>query len=699
MTDVVRVEVGHTVIVNQDVAVNCLGVHGILKVDTTADRVLKATNYLIYSDGAFEAGTEQNPVPPERRIEIIIADKALDTVDDGIGVFDPKQYGTAFLAFGRVTMHGAVKSPTFARLSQEAKAGDTMLPVEQPATGWQPGDKITLPDTRQLNFNELGSFTPEWEVVGLAGVSADGRTLTLANPLRFNHLGARNMEGGLDLLPHVGNLTRNVRVHSENPAGTRGHVFLTYHADIDIEYAEFEDLGRTTVNSFDDTVLDGNGNATHIGTNQQRRNAFFLRGVAGAPSTQPRFSVIGNSIHNTSASLSRWGIALEESNGGLVKDNIADGIAGAGLIVAGGSDSNVIEHNLMTRLGTGHLQDYAHWAWARPDVTQYTFDIGYDGTGLYEYRSPHNVFRDNVAADAPGAGFAFYSSGQAVLESVRNEAYGPGAVGYSFIGFGTRNYSSTEPDPNVGESVFGGAVIWHRYQKGVALNHANRVTFDGLVIRGDPSQLGNFNNYTTGVAGGYFLGKDITLRNADIQGLRVGYVPSVLAGGGGVQRVENSYFNNIGDIVLTTMDFYSDNAAWFGPRKTILQNVRFGTYAGKLNMIEMYVDPNPRGNIIQRDELFVSDHNGVSGDDFQVFYLEQRPDFIVPKWDENADRTGSPESGLTNQQNWDKYVYVLNPGSGYYEIRLRQPSDPPSAGLAIAGAVSPCIPGDATKCS
>ena len=76
--------------------------------------------------------------------------------------------------------------------------------------------------------------------------------------------------------------------------------------------------------------------------------------------------------------------------------------------------------------------------------------------------------------------------------------------------------------------------------------------------------------------------------------------------------------------------------------------------------------------MILLDEILVYDYNGVSGDDFQVFYLEQAPDFIVPQ---SANRfIGSPEAGLTNQQNWDTY------------------------GIAISGAVAPCATIDGDNC-
>ena len=62
---------------------------------------------------------------------------------------------------------------------------------------------------------------------------------------------------------------------------------------------------------------------------------------------------------------------------------------------------------------------------------------------------------------------------------------------------------------------------------------------------------------------------------------------------------------------------------------------------------------------IQRDEILVYDNNGVVGDNFQAYYLEQDPNFVLYQSTYNADGSvralGSPVSGLTNQQNWSQY--------------------------------------------
>jgi hypothetical protein len=75
-----------------------------------------------------------------------------------------------------------------------------------------------------------------------------------------------------------------------------------------------------------------------------------------------------------------------------------------------------------------------------------------------------------------------------------------------------------------------------------------------------------------------------------------------------------------------------------------------------------FTDGQSKINVIQTDQVFVYDYNGISGDNFQVFFTQQAANYIVPQ---TGAILGSPVAGLTNQQAWAEY------------------------GIAIAGAVAP----------
>src|SRR5204863_598575 len=100
-----------------------------------------------------------------------------------------------------------------------------------------------LPDTRHLRWNEWQgtAYVPQWEELTIASVS--GTQVTLTGALAFDHIGARDANGHLDFLPHVGNLSRNVIVRSQNGSGTRGHTIAMHRADVDIRYVRFQQLG------------------------------------------------------------------------------------------------------------------------------------------------------------------------------------------------------------------------------------------------------------------------------------------------------------------------------------------------------------------------------------------------------------------------------------------------------------------------
>jgi hypothetical protein len=171
-----------------------------------------------------------------------------------------------------------------------------------PVTGWHVGDMIVIPDTRQTPAGSQGGpgDISEKETVQIAGISANGTVITLAAPLTYDHLGARDVNGNLTFLPHVAELSHNVVIHSENPAGVRGHVLFTYRANVQIQNAAFVDTGRTTDAVPDNTTFDTAGNVTHLGTNEGGRYAvqfLHLMGPATPAPGSPQYVFAGNAVY------------------------------------------------------------------------------------------------------------------------------------------------------------------------------------------------------------------------------------------------------------------------------------------------------------------------------------------------------------------------------------------------------------------
>src|SRR5439155_809463 len=222
----------------------------------------------------------------------------------------------------------------------------------------------------------------------------------LSASLLHDHLGARDVSGNLDFLPHVANLTRNVVVKSESATGYRGHVMFTYRADVDIQYVQFSGLGRTKNQALDNTTFDANGNVIHIGTNEEDRNPVQFRHLFGPTTAQAdgyQYTFVGNSIFCPISPMTFvWAINVNDSDYGWIKDNVLYNWAGAGIVTKTGSEiGNVIEHNFSAfTTGSGGR-----------------VDLGANSGSAFWLRGPDNYVRDNIATDVNGGGVDPYSYG------------------------------------------------------------------------------------------------------------------------------------------------------------------------------------------------------------------------------------------------------------------------------------------------
>ena len=438
--DRVRIDARHTVSydVSSDEALACVEVQGRLAFSTTRHTRMTVITLMVLEDGALEIGTPGNPLPEHVTAEVVIADRPFDVA------MDPHQFGHGVVALGRVTLQGAPKSPTFLRLAREARAGERTLTVEHAVEGWRQGDRLVLPDTRRLlQPGERGvNEDAQDETVEIASVS--GSEITLAAPLAFNHLDGRDARGRIGFLPHVGNLSRNIVVRSENPAGVRGHTIFVSRSDVDIRYAAFRDLGRTRHGPLDNTHLGPPGQLTHIGTNQIGRYAVHFHHTFGPrvrPANGYQFTLVGNAVENSP----KWGVTVHQSHYGLVQHNVVYRTRGAAVVAEDGTESfNVFDHNFSVRI-EGSSEPGERSQYGGPAA-----DDGDEGSGFW-FRGPNNYIRNNVVANGDAYGYALapYSSGlvrfprfqgadtslptegvlvdtqgAAVLEFSSNEAYG-----------------------------------------------------------------------------------------------------------------------------------------------------------------------------------------------------------------------------------------------------------------------------------
>ena len=575
-----------------------------------------------------------------------------------------------------MSIHGAAKT-TYQRLAAEPRAGDVTLRLAAAVTGWRGGERIFLPDSKHYAIESV-PYVFEGEEMTVASVSTDGLTVNLTAALRFHHPGARDGNNVLEFLPHAGNLGRNVTIRSENPTGTRGHILLTGRSDIDVRYAAFRNLGRTTVDALDSTTFNNLGQVTHIGTNHIGRYPLHIHHLIGpsiAPSNGYQYTLLGNAVDDDAATNRRkWAITVHDSHYGLIDNNVVYNAGGWGIGTEDGSESfNEFSANFVAKVrGEGGRANseggLGFWLrgpnnYLRDNVVANAMGTGVEGARGYEFFFVYlgNICVPNFKGADPAAGQCTVYNGNALplLEFANNEVYGPTEIGLSIWWLGTLD---TSPLP-VAESVVRDFRVWHHSRYGYYGYPANKLTFDGFVARGNKSVIANQHEFILGIWFGDYMNQDVIIRRADIQNLRTGIVPPYFMRG--TTTIENSYLRNATNIAVVTIG--APGSAPYGPnmppKETIIRNVGFGTVNGSVGGATQYSIAmdydlhNGSANLIKRDAVFVYDYNQVAGDNFQVFYNEQRPDFIVPQSSGNL--AGSPVAGLTNTQNWSAYSIAI----------------------------------------
>ena len=620
-----------------DVLLDCVEIRGAVRFATETDTRIRVGTLTVREAGRLEVGSAAAPVAAGVTAEIVIAGQAIDTAAD------PAQVGTGLIGLGKVTMHGAARTPTFVRTRREPLAGDRTIELEEPVSGWRPGDYVVVPDTRQLRAAERGAgHASQSEKVRIAAV--DGAEVALEAPLRHDHRSARDAAGGIAFQPHVGNLGRNVIVRSEDPDGVRGHTMFLSHADVDLRYVAFQELGRTRNGAVDNARFDTEGRALTVGANQIGRYAVHFHHCFG-PRTEPpngyQFTLVGNAVDGAP----KWGVTVHRSHYGLIQDNVVYNTRGAGIATEDGSESfNVFDHNFSVRShGRSASRMNAGYGGSLPD-------LGVVGAGFW-FRGPRNYIRNNVAADARQAGFALPALRGAVRtpafkgadtskadEAVRTDLTNAAVLEFA----GNETYGTIE---NGLESDWNGTVsgfrTWHSSRHGVRGSPPEALAVDGLIVRGDPAALRDPSERPVGVWIANYVSRSVSVTGADVQGMRVGVLSPFFYNqtpepgrGPGSLVVEDGYFRNQVGISVATA--YSTNASGGQPLKNAV--VRGSVFepldapaadGWPAESISMNYEMAP-GDDEPRDPIVVHDYNGESGNSFRVYYSREAPQSTAP---------------------------------------------------------------------
>ncbi len=663
--------------VSSRIELDAIEVSGRLDFDPTVNTALWLGELMVMPDGVLTVGTHDQPISPSVLAKIVFTDTAdafgrpINTGTVESPGIDPQQWGNGLLVFGHVEMVGQEKSSSYMRLKKEPLRGDTVLQLEQAPVGWRAGDILVLPDTN-----------PNWNssrVEELVIKSVVGTQVTLQSPLATDHRGVRNASGALQYLPHVGNLSRNILITSENPDGVRGHTAYFASADVHIEYVRFTDLGRTLNSELDSTRFAEDGSVVSIGTNQVGRYSVHLHHLVGPsnPSnTGYQFKLVGNAIDNGQ----RWGVALHGASYGLVSGNFIYDMVGAGLVTEDGTESyNTIVDNFIVKTTGREL-----------------FKEGRGGEAVW-LRGPLNDVRNNVVANSNRAAFDYFSQGLPKL--IERPQFRGASEEMDFELYDVRNtpiFNFADNEVYASDSAFDSwenqpgqrqyitrLVAWNTNDNNFVLSsyQGNNVVIDGLTIVGDFSGVSPVRSQQyqpipeSGVQAVRQSG-NMTIRNSTISGVQTGIeTPTLAVERMVVQNTTIQAYTGIrvgrmtkGSVTNTDVDreygaLTIENTRFLRMPENTLQPQQFSIYMDYDTSVD-------RGsNLLAKNEVFVLQYNGVASQNYQVYYLEQAPNFVVPQSvlvnNPRFDFTASPEPGLTNLQLWQKY------------------------GVAIAGAVAP----------
>jgi hypothetical protein len=527
------------------------------------------------------------------------------------------------------------------RVAAEPLAGHTTLALSEPVAGWRAGDRLVLPDTRHMTEAETvsGGWTNlvnQWEEHTIQAISGDGLTITLNAPLQFDHFGARDLNGVLRFLPHVGNLTRNVVIRSESATGTRGHTIFIHMAHADIRYAAFRDLGRTTFLPLDDIT-------NHIG--RYPVHVHHVSGPLQTPANGYQFTLLGNAVDGGSVETKfKWGVAVHGSHYGSIKDNVVYNYNGASFATEDGSESfNVFDHNFAIR-GMGQPND---------SVSEARMALGTEGVGFW-FRGPNNFIINNVAANfqnptteaaygyvfqfrflgniavpnfpgavtmgtmGPGQSTTMNGNNMPLLQFENNEVYGATQGGFTYWWINTQD---PVPFATAQDSLVKDLKIWHVFNKAVYMYPGQKVTFDGLTILGKYSASSRCCG--DGVYAADYSSKGIRITNSDIQGMLNGII-APMSGFGPEPNltVQHSFLRNWRNIQVPTAG--SVNGCWMDDKLVVVNNTHFDASPGRplLNLTMVRDVANAGECLTKLDQALVYAYNGVPADNFQIFHTD-----------------------------------------------------------------------------
>ncbi|MEM9099711.1 MAG: GDSL-type esterase/lipase family protein, partial [Pseudomonadota bacterium] len=303
-------------------------IDGTLTFATDVNTELKVDTLVTTATGHLILGTQSNPIAANVTAKLEIADDGpIDTV------WDPSLVSRGLLLHGQTTIYGAEKT-AFGAVSTFPRANDTSLTLKTVPTGWQVGDKLVIAGTSPTDPTSDETVTI---------TQINGSTISFSPPLVRDHVAPRS-----DLDVHVANLTRNVQITSENPdvIGQRGHVMVMHTNNADINFASFDDLGRSDktipYSDWEMPGLDADLPLTFLGGDNVR-GRYSLHFHKGGTDTGPA-KVNGSVVTDGPG----WGYVNHSSNVDF-SNNVSHNLVGAAYYTEAGDEIGSFINNIAIR--------------------------------------------------------------------------------------------------------------------------------------------------------------------------------------------------------------------------------------------------------------------------------------------------------------------------------------------------------------
>ncbi|XP_078699976.1 fibrocystin-L-like [Branchiostoma floridae x Branchiostoma belcheri] len=390
--DFVIVHEGQTLLLDTDTPIlrMLLIQGGTLLFDDEKDIHLQAEYILITDGGTLQVGTQENPFQHQ----------AIITLHGNLRSKELPIYGAKVLGVreGTLDLHGVPVPVTWTRLAQTAAAGAPTLVLEQPVT-WKAGDSIAIATTGHRNSQA------ETEVREIAAVAANGVTITLTEPLEYEHISKVETFGSagvtLETRGEVALLTRNVVIrgsddpswHDQIEACEEGFDISESATQTCFQGRFGEELGSDQFGGH--VLLHASEPDAGLVTARIEHVEFTYVGQAFRLGRYPIHShlngdmsnsyVRGNAIHR---SFNR-AVTMHGTNNLLVERNVAFNIMGGAYFIEDGIETgNILQYNLalFVKASTSLLND---------DITP----AGYWVT------NPNNTIQHNHAAGGTHFGF------------------------------------------------------------------------------------------------------------------------------------------------------------------------------------------------------------------------------------------------------------------------------------------------------